>query len=304
MRDFFMKTATVIVGIVAASLTARADFSYTTTTKSAAGMMGGIAGAGDRTTKHFFKGSKMKMDLGETATILDFDAQTITHVDNGKKSYTVTSFDEVSSKMGAGLSKSGAQISVDVKETGQKKNVNGYDAHEVVMSMDMDSPQARQTGMKMRMEMDMWLSPAVPGAAEVRAFYQKNGSRFPWGAMFGSRGDPGMQKGIAELQRKMAAMNGVPVLQVMRLKTVGNEAQMAQAQKQMAQACVQFEQMKQKGGQQAATAEQMMKRLNCGASGGGGATAFEVTIESSNFSANAIPESTFAVPAGYKQTEK
>jgi hypothetical protein len=105
------------------------------------------------------------------------------------------------------------------------------------------------------------------------------------------------------LQRKMAAMNGVPVLQVMRMKTAGNEAQMGQAQQQMAKACAQMEEMKAKGGQQAAMAEQMMARMNC-KSGGGGPALFETTIEASGFSASAIPESTFVVPAGYKQVDR
>jgi len=35
-----------------------------------------------------------------------------------------------------------------------------------------------------------------------------------------------MQNNLVELQRKMATMDGVPVLQVMRMKTAGNEAQM------------------------------------------------------------------------------
>src|SRR5260370_13997464 len=200
----------------------------------------------------------------------------------------------------------GAEISVDVKETGQQKNINGYNAKEVVMSMDIDNPQARQAGMKMRMEMDMWISPDVPGAGELREFYQRNAARFPWGAMGGGggRGGQGMQNGMAELQRKMASMNGVPVLQVVRMKSAGNEAQMAQAQQGMAKACAQFEEMKAKGGQQAAMAEQMMARMNCKPGGGPGSGAlFETTMESSGFSTSAIPDATFAIPAGYKQVD-
>jgi hypothetical protein len=285
--------------ILAADVAARADFSYSLTTKTSGGMMSGAGG--DRVTKHYLKDNKLKIDHGDTATILDFDAQTVTNVSNTRKTYTVMKFDELTGKMG----QSGAEITVDVKETGQRKNVNGFDAREVILSMDMDSPQARQAGMKMRMEMDMWISPDVPGASEVRAFYQKNGDRFPWAAMAGSgRGDQGMQKGVAELQRKMAGMNGVPVLQVMRMKTVGNDAQMQQAQQSMTKACAQLEALKAKGGQQATMAEQMLQRMNCKGSGSaGGGTLFEATIESSNFSTAAVPDSTFAIPQGFKQVD-
>ena len=260
----------------------------------------------DSTTKHFFKGNKMKMDRGDTATILDFDAQTFTHIDNNKKTYSVTTFNELGAITGDALKKSEAEITVDVKETGQRRDINGFKAHEVIMSMDMDNPQARQAGMKMRMEMDMWISPDVPGGGELRAFYQRNAERFPWAAMAGGagRGGQGAPKGIADLQRKMATMNGVPVLQIMRMKTAGNEAQMGQAQEKMAKACAQIEEMKAKGGQQAAMAEQMLTRMNCKSAGGGGGALFETTMESSGFSTSAIPEAMLSVPAGYKQVDR
>src|SRR5258708_306386 len=300
-----MKTVSLVVLTLAAGLTARADFSYSTTMKMSGGMMSGMGGMNDRATQHFFKGNKMKMDIGDTAIILDFECQTMTNIDNKKKTYTVMSFNDLGS-MTEGLKKSGAEITVDVKETGQRKTINGYNANEVIMSMDIDNPQARQAGMKMRMEMDMWISPDVHGAGELREFYQRNAARFPWGAMGGGggRGGQGMQNGMAELQRKMAAMNGVPVLQVVRMKSAGNEAQMAQAQQGMAKACAQFEEMKAKGGQQAAMADQMMARMNCKSGGGGSGALFEATTESSGFSTNAIPASTFAIPAEYKQVDR
>lgn len=295
-----MKTVLSISVLVLVMGVARADFSYTSTTKSAGGMAGGMTG--DRVTKHFFKGNKMKIDNGDTAIILDFDAQTVTHVDNKQKTYTVTPFSQIGSQVNEGVKKSGAEISVDVKETGQRKNINGFNAHEVIMSMDMDSAQSRQAGMKMRMEMDMWISSEVPGAAEARAFYQKNAGRFPWAAIMHS--GQSMPNGMVELQRKIATMNGVPVLQVVRMKSVGSEGQMADAQQKMAKACAQLEEMKAKGGQQATMAEQMMTRMNCKSGGGATGSLFEVTTESSGFSGGSVPESTFAIPAGYKQVER
>jgi hypothetical protein len=285
---------------LSACLTARADFSYVTTTKSTGGMM---AGAMNSVSKNYFKGNKMRADRGDSGTIIDFDAQRVTHIDNKQKTYSVVGFDEVGKNM-EGMKQSGAEITIDVKETGQRKNINGFNAHEVILSMDMDSPQARQAGMKMRMEMDLWISPDVPGASDLRSFYQRNAARFPWGALAAGGARQTSQSGLLELQRKMATMNGVPVLQVMRMKSAGDSAQMAQAQDQMAKACAKLEEMKAKGGQQAAMAEQMMTRMNCKAGGSGAGTMFEATIESSEFSTSAIPDSTFAIPAGYKQVER
>src|SRR6266536_572663 len=248
-----MKNYRLLILALGAALIANADFSYTSTLKSAQAQA--VPAAGPLSTKHFFKGQKMKMDNGDTATIIDFETQTITSFNHKQKTYSVTKFGDVSAAMPQDV-----EAKVDIQETGQKKTINGYNATEVVMTMEMDSPQSRQAGMKMQMEMTMWLSTDVPGVQELRAFYKTNGSRFPWAAL-GSGGNPGMQKAMADVQRKMAGMNGVPVLQVMKMKPAGDPAQMAQMQQGMAQMMAQLEQMKKQGGAQAAAAEQTLARM-------------------------------------------
>ena len=108
-----------------------------------------------------------------------------------------------------------------------------------------------------------------------------------------------MRQSLAELQRKMAGMKGVPVLQIVKMKTLGNEAQNEKMQQGMAQARARLEEMQKQGGPQAAAAAQALARMG-GASGG---SMFEMTMESGNFSTSAIPDSAFAIPAGYKKAE-
>jgi len=148
----------------------------------------------------------------------------------------------------------------------------------------------------MVMETAMWLSPDVPGAAEMRAFYQKNMERFPWTAMTAGT-SPSMQKAMADMQKQIARRGGIPLLQVIKMKSGGNEAQQAQMQQGMAQARAQMEAMRKQGGKQAEMAEQALARM--GAMGGGGGSLFEVTMESSGFSTASVPDSVFAIPAGY-----
>ena len=289
-----MRATCVLFLILTAGLTARADFSYTQTTKSAGGMM---AAAAPTVTKTYLKGQKMKIDSGDSIMIMDFDAQTMTHINTAQKTYTVSKF----SDLGETVGKSGMDVNIDLKETGQRKTINGFNATEMVMTMEMDNPQARQQGMKMKMEMDIWVSPDVPGAGELRTFYQRNAGKFPWGAMMGGgRGNPSMQKAMADLRRKMAEVKGVPVLQVMKMGAAGNEAQMAQMQKGMEQARAQLEEMK-KQGKLPPQMEEQLKRMTAASPGG---SMFETTMESGNFSSSAIQDSVFAVPAGYQQTER
>lgn len=278
--------------MLGACLTARADFSYSSTTKTSGGPMGTVQ---PHTTKHYLKGQKMKIDSGDTVIIMDFDAQTMTSINNARKTYSVTKFADV----GQGMRDAGVETKIDVHETGQHKTINGFNCSEAVMTMEMESPQTRQQGMKMQMEMDLWLSPDVPGASELRTFYERNAAKMPWSAMSG--GGRNAQT-MAEVQRKMASMHGVPVLEVMKMKPQGGAMQSAQNDQAMAQARARLEEMKKQGGQQAAAAERALAMM--GGGGGGGMAVFETTVESSDFSAASIPDSVFGVPAGYQKTER
>jgi hypothetical protein len=283
---------------MAGSLTLRADFSYSTTTKSSGGMAAAAAPGSNRVTKTYLKGQKMKIDRGASATIFDFDAQTSTYIDSSQKTYRVSKFTDLRETS----STQRQDLNIDVKDTGQKKTINGYNASEMMLSVEVDNPSGRQAGMKMHMEVDFWISSDVPGAPELRAFYQRNAAKFPWGTMAGDggRGNPSMRNAMVELLRKMSDMKGVPVLQVMKMSGSGNDAQQAQMQQGMAQARAQLEEMKRQG-KLTPQMEEALKRMN-GASSGG--SMFETTMESTDFSASPIPDSVFAIPAGYQQTQQ
>ena len=279
--------------LLSATLAARADFSYTTTTKTS-------VGANNPASKHYFKGQKMRTDSGDTSTILDFDAQTLTMINNRTKTVTVRSLGDI----GAMVAANGASVKIDVKETGQQKTINGFNAKELVMTMDFDMPQAQQMG-KMQMEMDLWLSSDVPGIGELKSFYKKNMERFPWAAMSGGAGNQGMQAGIAQMQRKIAEVGGVQVESVMKMKSAGGAGapampQMTPAQQAQMQAAM--ARLQQQGGPQAAAAAQAMARMSGGAPGASNSL-MEITTDASDFSTASISDSVFAIPAGYQKVD-
>lgn len=277
-----VKITQLLILALATSFAARADFSYTQTAKASQGT--------PQVTKSFFKGSKMLADRGDTATLFDFNAQTITTINKAAKTYSVK-------KIGEDVGAAGVVPQIDIKDTGQKKTINGYNCSQTMMTMSMDSPGGAPGGMKMQVEVELWISADVPGWQNMRAFFQKNAGAL---AMMGG-GNPGIQKAMAEMQKKMAGMNGAAVLQTVRMKSAGgNDAQMAQAQAGMAQARARLEEMVKQGGQQAEMAKQALARMP---GGGSGASLFESTMESSNFSAADIPESTFAIPSGFTQKQ-
>jgi hypothetical protein len=285
-----------VAGLLLTSSLARADFGYTMTRKGGPG-----GGSGD--TKYYYKGQKMKTDSGTTATILDFDAQTITTINNTQKTYTVRKF----SDLGEGIA-AADNVQADVKETGQHKTINGFNASQMVMTVQMD-----MQGMKAQMDMEIWVSPDVPGGQELHAFHQRNASKYPYTAM-AQGANPGMRAAMANLQKKMAGLNGVPVLEVVHMKMGGEAAAQpgqaaqaaqgaAQSDPRMAAARAQLEQMAKQPGPAGEQAKLALARMG-GASSGGGGGGMDITMEAGSFSTGSIPDSVFAIPAGYQKSEK
>jgi len=273
--------------MLAATLAAHADFSYTMTQKSS-GQMGSGAG---QVMKHFVKGQKMKIETGTMATILDFDAQTITTIDNAAKTYKVAKFSDAAGEA------AGADVKADVKSTGQTKTINGHQATQTLVTLDMEMPQGQAAGMKAQIEIELWVSRDVPGGQELAAFYKKNAARFPASAIGG--GNPAMQKAMGKLQQQMAQADGVPMEEVVRVKSSGGPTMSAAQAQQMAQARAQLETMAKQGGPQAAAMQAALARM--GNMGSASAPLMETTMDASDFSSAAIPDSVFAIPAGYEK---
>jgi hypothetical protein len=269
-----MKTIRFLMLSVIAALAAHADFSYTTVSKSP---------AGDRTSKHYIKGQKSITDDGDRMTIMDLDAQTMTTINKTQQTYSVKLFSELYNKSAA----AGMNVNADIKKTGQHKNINGFDAEEMVATMAMDNSQSKQPGAKMQMQVEMhiWFASDVPGINEAHAFYEKNADRMPWAAMAGGN------TSMAEIQHKMATMHGIPVLTVMKMGGAN-----PQQQAQMDQARARIEEMKKQGGPQAAMADQMLAKM--------GGSSSDITNESSGFSASPVSDSVFAIPADYQKVDK
>jgi hypothetical protein len=293
-----MKTSIFLVLTLTSS--AFADFSYTSTAKMPAGM-----GGASSVTRHYFKGQKMKMELPASSIIVDFEAGTQTIINPGAKTYTVHKIGENSA-----LGKQGAEMDMkmDVKETGESKVINGFQTREAVITMDSEVTIPGRGPMKSQMEMHLWIARDIPGASELKAFYERNAKGYA--GMMGS----GAQKAMLDAQRKVASLGGVPVLTVTKMKmpSMGggiSDTQSAQMSAGMAQAQTtaraRLEEMAKQGGPQGDMAKQQLARMGGGAPMGGiGAGTIDTTSEASEFSSSGIPDSVFAVPAGYQKVDR
>ena len=221
-----------------ACTTAFADFSYDQNAKVTGGAMAGMmkmAGAFSKAAREptnstvMVKGDRMTHAGANHAAIIDLKSETITDIDPVKKTYSVITFADMAKamqQMQDKMAEKGKQENADVnfkaslKETGEKKVVSGFNTKEVVLTieMEMTDPKSGQKG-TMTVVSDMWLTPQIPGYEEVKEFYKRMATKLAWtpgtNGMAMQRGD--MMKGMGQLAKESAKLEGVPVLQIMKM---------------------------------------------------------------------------------------
>jgi hypothetical protein len=228
----------------AVTTTAFADFSYEQTTKITGGMMASMmkfAGAFSKAAREpivstvAVKGDRMAHINKTRVSIIDLKSQTITDVDMQKKTYAVITFEDMAKamqRMSEKMAEKGNQenandlnVKASVKETGEKKMVSGFNAKEVILSIQIEGTD-KKSGNKgaMTVTSDMWLAPNIAGYDEVRDFYKRMGQKLAWTpggfGMVAQRGD--MMKVMGEMAKQISKLDGVPVLQIMKMGAAGD----------------------------------------------------------------------------------
>ncbi len=261
-----MKTPRFVAGLVATCLAfpslSLAEFQYTETTTITGGSIVGLmkmAGTFSKQARQanqpvvstvVVKGNRMARINSDYSEIVDLDKETITHIDNLKKTYTVMTFQEMKQQMEEAAQKIRQQqqqkapeqpapapqdtntklnFKVNVRNTANFKTVAGLDSVESILTMVLEA-QNTQTGDtgNMAITNDMWMAPEIPGYAEVRDFEKRYAMKM--GAMFNeaigpstlASLQPGSAEGMGEMVKEMSKLKGTPVLQVMRFGTTLN----------------------------------------------------------------------------------
>jgi hypothetical protein len=189
------------------------------------------------------------------AQIIDLKEEKIYDLDMRKKTYTVTTFDELRRKMEEMESKAkedtakapkdeqpenqGKQMEIDfdVKSTGQTKAINGFDTREVVITV-----VAREKGKKlddsggMVMTVDNWLTKSQPALKEIsdfdRRYYEKLAG--PTVAIDAQQLAtamammPGLKEAFARVNKE--TLDGTPIQSTTTVEAVKSAEQMKQEQ--------------------------------------------------------------------------
>jgi carbon monoxide dehydrogenase subunit G len=313
---------TALAGIGAGSMLA--DFSYQQTTQVTGGAMQGMmrmAGAFSKQAREpmvatiIVKGHRMVHSTARSAQIIDVDKETITDINFDRKTYSVMTFAQMKQMMEDMMNRmqqrtkdnpNNLQFKASVKDTGQTKTIDGMPAKERIVTLTVAGADETGSSGSMDMTSDTWIAP-VAGYEEVRAFYKLYAAKM--GIMPGQNmgmfmGRPEMAKGMSEMVKEMAKIDGVPVETVMKM---GGSGTPSNAPANQDQAASQSSSDSGSGlGRLAGLGGfgRRKKSTDDQASGDSSSNSMmEMTTKASGFSTAAVDGSKFDVPEGFKQVD-
>jgi hypothetical protein len=298
----------------------------------------------------YLKGNRLADVSPEQIQIIDLDNETITQIDVEKKTYSVMTFAQMKQAMENARQRmqqeaakeqkqqtaqnpdaQNVQMSFDVKvrKTGATKDVSGLNSSEAILTMTMTATDTKtQQSGNLAMTNDMWMVPSVPGYEQVREFYQKFAAKMGdatagFGRDFSRMlaQQPGANQAMGDMVKEMQKLDGVPVMQVMRMGTTVNGQPLPAA----SEAPLPPEAAGPTKGEIARAGMGSMISSRLGGFGGFGkkkqntlppeqeagqagaqptsAILMEMQTTTSNFSSGPVDPSHFEVPAGYKQVQ-
>jgi hypothetical protein len=266
------------------------------------------------------KGSRKATINDATGTIIDLSEEKVYDLDMRKKTYTVTTFDELRRRMREAEEKAEKQaqkeepqtgqkeepqkpqkeyeFDFDVKDTGEKKQVAGYDTHETIATLTIhEKGKTLEDAGGMVMTSDMWLGPQIPQMKELADFNLKYAKQLEGPQTEAISAEqmaavlkmfPLIGKGMARLQKDNDKLSGTPLETTLTFETVKSKEQLDAEQKQSADSGG--------GGIRGMLAKKMMKKSESKPR----ATVMTTHTEVLEVSTSVLPAD-LAVPADFKE---
>jgi hypothetical protein len=244
----------------------KADLKYQELTQITGGMLEGATkvmgffgakGLDNMLSTHYIKGDRMRTDnysnneLTNTS-IVRLDREEIVIIDHKKKSYTVMTFEQMRQQMEKAMEamqNSGKdpakdpkapdvklEPKVSIKDTGETKVINGFNARHVILSIQMEGQDQKSKDKgSFGVDSDLWLTKDISDFGEQREFYQKYALKFGSPqmsrSMMGSpvAQDPRIGPAMEEFRKQAEKMEGVAVLTVANVNVSGTPAQGTQS---------------------------------------------------------------------------
>lgn len=213
-------------------------------------MIGLFGGKDPRTATVAVRGDR-KSQLSEgSGRIIDLSEEKIYDIDAKKKTYKVTTFDDLRRQMKdaqeqaekeaekAGekpAEQTGPEYEIDfeVKETGQTKSMAGYNTRQVLAIVSMrQKGRTLEEGGGLVLTSDMWLAPRIAALDEISKYDQKFAQQV-YGEMAAMSADqlaallamhPGFKKAQERMAKEGGKLAGTPLMTTLTLESVKDPA--------------------------------------------------------------------------------
>jgi hypothetical protein len=209
------------------------------------------------------KGNRKATINESTGQIVDLSEEKIYDLDMKKKTYEVTTFEELRRRMREareraekdaakeqGKEEKQAQkepekqyeVDFDVKETGQKKQVAGYDTREVIMTITVrEKGKTLEDGGGIVMTADSWLGPKIAALNELAEFDLRYWKQLQGPDAMGMSAEqlatviamfPAVKQGMERLQKEGPKLQGTPLAVTTKVEGVKSKEQAASQQQE------------------------------------------------------------------------
>jgi hypothetical protein len=222
-------------------------------------MMGAFGGKAARegiTSTVAVKGDRKLTISGDTGQLIDLKEEKVYELDMDGKSYKVVTFAEMRKKIEEARKRAAEaspeardkpkdpqqkelEVDFDVKETGQKRAISGYDAREVLMTVTVrEKGRTLQESGGMVMASTLWLAPKIAAMAELAEFDRRYAQMLYGPVLFASAADqtamavamyPMLAKAMEKFQNEKVNMDGTPIQTVVKIELVASAADAARA---------------------------------------------------------------------------
>ena len=206
------------------------------------------------------KGDRKAILNESTGQIIDLSEEKVYDLDVKKKTYTVTTFEEIRRRMREEAEKAKQQadkeqpgerqeekpkkeleVDFDVKDTGNKKQIAGYDTEEKIITVTVrEKGKTLEEGGGLVMTSNSWYGPTIPELKEIYEFDLRYAKALAGPeavaqaqqlaaaiAMF-----PAMQSAMGRMQQEGSKLQGTPLETTTVFESVKSKEQLAQAQQQ------------------------------------------------------------------------
>jgi len=211
------------------------------------------------------KGSRKSTLSDTTGQIIDLAEEKIYDLDVKRKTYRVMTFAELRQRMEEAKAKAekaareeqakqkaepppanrpedSVEIDFDVKSTGQKRAINGFDTSQVVVTVTVrEKGKTLEQNGGLAITTDMWMAPRMPAMKELMDFEMQFAQKL-YGPMIAGASPqdmasvmaiyPMLKPALEKMNAEQSKVEGTAILTTVKVEAVKSAEQIAQEQKQ------------------------------------------------------------------------